>query len=48
MGQSGAETKGCYSLARCIGEPWKIPAPETWEAIRIAAITAGTLMNLKN
>jgi hypothetical protein len=23
---------------------WKIPAPETWEAIRNAAMTAGTLM----
>jgi hypothetical protein len=48
MGQSGAKTKGCYSLARCIGNAWKIPAPETWEAIRNAATTAGTLMNLKN
>jgi hypothetical protein len=40
--------EGCYSLARCIGEEWKIPAPETWEAIRNAAITAGTLMNRRN
>ena len=41
-------TKGCYSLARCIGEERKTPAPETWEAIRKAAITAGTLMNRRN
>jgi hypothetical protein len=39
---------GCYLLAKCIGEEWKIPAPETWEAIRKAIITAGTLMNRKN
>ena len=27
---------------------WKIPAPETCDAIKNAAITAGTLMNRKN
>jgi hypothetical protein len=40
--------EGCYSLAKCIGEEWKIPAPETCEAIRKAATTAGTLMNRRN
>jgi hypothetical protein len=45
---SGTELKGCYSLARCIGTDWKIPAPETWEAISNAASTAGTLINLRN
>ena len=48
MGDSGAELEGCYSLARCIGVDRKIPAPETWEAIRNAATTAGTLINLRN
>jgi hypothetical protein len=37
-----------HSLAKCVGVEWKIPAPETWEAIRKAATTAGTLMNLRN
>jgi hypothetical protein len=37
-----------HSLAYCDGVEWKIPAPETWEAIRRAATTAGTLMSLKN
>jgi hypothetical protein len=37
-----------HSLAYCDGEEWKIPAPETWEAIRKAATTAGTLMSLRN
>ncbi len=33
----------------CVGEvERKIPAPETWEAIRKAATTAGTLMSLRN
>ena len=37
-----------YSLANCAGAEWKMPAPETWEAIRKAATTAGTLISLKN
>jgi hypothetical protein len=37
-----------HSLANCVGVEWKIPAPETWEAIRKAATTAGTLMSLRN
>jgi hypothetical protein len=45
---SGAELESCYSLAGCIGLDWKIPAPETWEAISNAATTAGTLINLRN
>ena len=40
--------EGSYSLAACIGREWKIPAPETWEAIRNAAMTAGTLMKRRN
>jgi len=40
--------QGDHSLAYCDGVEWKIPAPETWEAIRKAAKTAGTLMNLRN
>lgn len=37
-----------YSLA--IGAGWerKTPAPDTWEAIRKAATTAGTLISLRN
>ena len=38
----------CHWLAICTGVEWKIPAPETCDAIRNAAMTAGTLMNLKN
>jgi hypothetical protein len=37
-----------YSLAYCVGVEWNIPAPETCDAIRNAATTAGTLMSLKN
>jgi hypothetical protein len=37
-----------YSPVNCAGEEWKMPAPETWEAIRKAATTAGTLISLKN
>ena len=40
--------QGDHSLAYCDGMEWKIPAPETWEAIRRAATMAGTLMNLRN
>jgi hypothetical protein len=40
--------QGDHSLAYCDGVEWKMPAPETWEAIRKAAKTAGTLMNLRN
>ena len=36
-----------HSLAYCDGVEWKIPAPEIWEAIRKAAMTAGTLMSLR-
>jgi hypothetical protein len=40
--------QGDHSLAYCDGVEWKMPDPETWEAIRKAAKTAGTLMNLRN
>jgi hypothetical protein len=40
--------EGSYSLAACIAWEWKIPAPETWEAITNAAKTAGTLMKRRN
>jgi len=40
--------QGDHLLANCDGVEWKIPAPETWEAIRKAATTAGTLMSLRN
>lgn len=40
--------QGDHSLEYCDDEEWKIPAPETWEAIRKAATTAGTLISLKN
>ena len=39
---------GDHSVEYCDDEDWKIPAPETWEAIRKAATTAGTLINLRN
>jgi hypothetical protein len=38
--------QGDQSLAYCDGVEWT--APETWEAIRKAAMTAGTLMSLRN
>jgi hypothetical protein len=37
-----------YWLANSVGEPWKMPAPDTCEAIRKAATTAGTLISLRN
>jgi hypothetical protein len=37
-----------YSLASCAGAWWKIPPPETCDAIRNAATTAGTLISLRN
>jgi hypothetical protein len=37
-----------YSLANCADWAWKTPAPDTWEAIRKAATTAGTLISLRN
>jgi hypothetical protein len=37
-----------YSLAICVDAEWKIPAPETCDAIRKATTTAGTLISLKN
>jgi hypothetical protein len=39
---------GGYSLAICVDAEWKIPAPETCDAIRNAATMAGTLISLKN
>jgi hypothetical protein len=39
---------GTYWLASCVGCAWKTPAPDTWEAIRKAATTAGTLISLRN
>jgi hypothetical protein len=46
--QIGKVSSGDYSLANCADEEWKMPAPETWEAIRKAATTAGTLISLRN
>jgi hypothetical protein len=43
-----AGSEGAYWLAYCDGWLWKTPAPETWEAIRKAATTAGTLISLRN
>lgn len=40
--------KDSYSLANCVGEEWKIPAPDTCDAIKKAATTAGTLISLRN
>jgi len=41
--------QGDRSMTNCdCEEERKIPAPEIWEAIRKAATTAGTLMNLRN
>ncbi len=37
-----------YWLANCAGWTWNTPAPDTCEAIRKAATTAGTLMSLRN
>jgi hypothetical protein len=37
-----------YSLAICADAEWNITPPETCDAIRNAATTAGTLINLKN
>lgn len=37
-----------YSLVNWAGCEWKTPAPETWEAIKKAATTAGTLISLRN
>ena len=37
-----------YWLVSWVRAEWKIPAPETWDAIRNAATTAGTLISLKN
>jgi hypothetical protein len=44
--ENGRLFQGDHSLAYCDGGEWT--APETWEAIRKAAITAGTLMSLRN
>ena len=46
--KTSAIGRPCHWLAICTGAEWKIPAPETCDAIRNAAMTAGTLMNLKN
>ena len=37
-----------HRLAICAGVGWKAPPPDTCDAIRNAAMTAGRLMNLKN
>jgi hypothetical protein len=37
-----------YSLASCAVTGWKTPAPDTCEAIKKAATTAGTLISLRN
>jgi hypothetical protein len=42
------ENAVAYSLAICVDAEWKIPAPETCDAIRNATTTAGTLISLKN
>jgi hypothetical protein len=42
------ENAMAYSLAICVDAEWKIPAPETCDAIRKATTTAGTLISLKN
>jgi hypothetical protein len=39
--------EGCYSLATYIGWQRKFPAPEARDAIRNAAMTAGTPMRLE-
>jgi hypothetical protein len=39
---------GDHSLAKWVGVDWKMPAPETCDAIRNAATTAGRLMSLRN
>jgi hypothetical protein len=36
-----------YSLAIWAGEEWKIPAPETCDAIKNATTTAGRLISLR-
>ena len=41
-------SKGGYWLVNCVGGELKMPAPETWEAIKKAATTAGTLISLRN
>jgi hypothetical protein len=42
------EERGRYWLVIWVRAEWKIPAPETCDAIRNAATTAGTLISLKN
>jgi hypothetical protein len=37
-----------YWLASWAGGAWKTPAPDTFEAIKKAATTAGTLIILRN
>jgi hypothetical protein len=47
-GRDGRSKMPNYWLASCVGCAWKTPAPDTWEAIRKAATTAGTLISLRN
>ena len=48
-GRQASLCLGNYSAAAwTVGCGWKMPAPDTWEAIKKAATMAGTLISLRN